>query len=107
MQNGLMPYTSLKDNARQVMEFNLMVFGGKLLVNSFSEFQPSDEPGEGDKIMRAVLGFVLVVARCQNLINHGRQQPQRRLCEPGGKASTFCLTASDPMGAATFAPRPR
>jgi len=37
------------------MEFYRSVFGGKLTMNTFKEFHASEDPGEGDKIMHAML----------------------------------------------------
>jgi PhnB protein len=55
VQSKLNPYISFKDNARQAMEFYQSVFGGELAINTFSEFNASDDPDEADKIMHAVL----------------------------------------------------
>lgn len=55
MQSKLNPYLSFKDNARQAMEFYKSVFGGKLDVNTFKEFNSSQDPSENDKIMHSML----------------------------------------------------
>ncbi len=55
MQTRLNPYLSFKDNAREAMEFYKTVFGGKLTMNTFKEFQASQDPGEDNKIMHAML----------------------------------------------------
>lgn len=55
MQSRLNPYLSFKDNAREAMEFYKTVFGGKLDMNTFKEFQASEDPSEDDKIMHAML----------------------------------------------------
>lgn len=55
MQSNLHPYLSFKDNARQAMEFYQSVFGGKLTMNTFKEFNASEDPAEDDKIMHAML----------------------------------------------------
>lgn len=55
MQSKLNPYISFKDNARAAMEFYKTVFGGKLAINTFKEFNASEDPNEGDKIMHAML----------------------------------------------------
>jgi PhnB protein len=55
MQSQLNPYISFKDNARQAMEFYKTVFGGKLTMNTFKEFNASQNPGEDNLIMHAVL----------------------------------------------------
>jgi PhnB protein len=55
MQSKLNPYLSFKDNAREAMEFYKTVFGGKLDLNTFKEFQASQDPSEDNKIMHAML----------------------------------------------------
>src|SRR5256885_9427431 len=55
MQSKLNPYLSFKDNARQAMEFYKSVFGGKLDIKTFKEFQASQEPSEDDLVMHSVL----------------------------------------------------
>jgi PhnB protein len=55
MQSKLNPYISFKDNAREAMEFYKNVFGGKLVMNTFKEFNASQDPSEDDKIMHANL----------------------------------------------------
>lgn len=55
MGTKLNAYLSFKDNARQAMEFYQTVFGGKVVMQTFKEFNASQYPGEGDKIMHAEL----------------------------------------------------
>ncbi|HEU4715419.1 MAG TPA: VOC family protein [Candidatus Saccharimonadales bacterium] len=55
MSTQLNPYLSFKDNARQAMEFYHGIFGGKLDVSTFGEFQATDDPSENDKVMHAML----------------------------------------------------
>ena len=55
MPTKLNPYLSFKDNARQAMEFYKNVFGGKLVMNTFKEFNASQDPSEDNKIMHAQL----------------------------------------------------
>ena len=55
MTTRLNPYLSFRDNARQAMEFYQTVFGGKLELNTFKEFNASPDPSEGDKIMHSML----------------------------------------------------
>jgi PhnB protein len=55
MKSKLNPYLSFRDNARQAMEFYGSVFGGKLAMNTFKDFNASQDPGEDDKIMHAML----------------------------------------------------
>lgn len=55
MSTKLNPYLSFKDNAREAMEFYKTVFGGKLAMSTFKELYGSQNPGEDNKIMHAVL----------------------------------------------------
>jgi PhnB protein len=70
----LNPYLSFRDNARQAMEFYHSVFGGELSVNTFAEFQASDDPAEQDKIMHGMLeganGLVLMGADTPNSMEY-------------------------------------
>ena len=55
MPTKLNPYINFKDNAREAMEFYHSVFGGTLNMNTFKEFQASQDPSEDNKIMHAQL----------------------------------------------------
>lgn len=55
MKTSLNPYLSFKDNAREAMEFYKTVFGGELTINTFKEFQASEDPSEDEKVMHAML----------------------------------------------------
>ena len=55
MTTKLNPYLNFRDNAREAMEFYHTVFGGKLNMSTFKEFQASQDPSEDDKIMHAQL----------------------------------------------------
>lgn len=55
MQSKLNPYLSFRDNAREAMEFYKSVFGGKLVMNTFKEFNASQDSSEDDKIMHSML----------------------------------------------------
>jgi PhnB protein len=63
-QSRLNPYLGFKDNAREALEFYHTVFGGKLTLNTFKEFQASHGPSDDDKIMHGMLeaenGIVLM-----------------------------------------------
>lgn len=67
---ALNPYLNFKDNAREAMEFYRSVFGGELNINTFAEFQASDDPAEADKVMHAQLegahGLVLMASDTPN-----------------------------------------
>jgi PhnB protein len=55
MQTKLNPYLSFQDNARQAMEFYQTVFGGKLTISTFKDFNASQNPSDDNKIMHAML----------------------------------------------------
>jgi PhnB protein len=55
MQTKLNPYLGFQDNARQAMEFYQTVFGGKLMMSTFKEFNASQDPSQDNKIMHAML----------------------------------------------------
>jgi PhnB protein len=55
MQTKLNPYLSFKDNTREAMEFYHTVFGGKLNLSTFKEFNASQDPSEDNLIMHSVL----------------------------------------------------
>ncbi|HEX3300879.1 MAG TPA: VOC family protein, partial [Actinomycetota bacterium] len=52
---ALNPYLSFKSSTREAMEFYHGVFGGKLDMNTFKEFNASQDPAEDDLIMHAQL----------------------------------------------------
>ena len=60
----LNPYISVRDDARQAMEFYKSVFGGQLDVSTYGESGMSDDPSQADKVMHAMLdtgsGLVLM-----------------------------------------------
>jgi PhnB protein len=55
MQSKLNPYLSFKDNTREAMDFYRTVFGGKLQLNTFKEFNASQDPSEDNLVMHSVL----------------------------------------------------
>lgn len=90
MQSQLNPYINFKDNARQAMEFYRSVFGGELTMNTFSEFQASDDPSEDDKIMHAMLeaenGIIFMAA----------DTPNRMEYDPGARISMSLSGDNEP-----------
>jgi PhnB protein len=66
MSTILNPYLSFRDNAKEAMDFYHSVFGGELTRSTFAEFQASEDPGEGDKIMHSMLrsdgGLILMAS---------------------------------------------
>lgn len=55
MKTILNPYLGFRDNAREAMEFYKTVFGGKLDLNTFKDFQASGDSSEDNKIMHSML----------------------------------------------------
>ena len=55
MDVRLNPYLNFRDRAREAMEFYHSVFGGELTMQTFKEFNASQDPSEDDKIMHAQL----------------------------------------------------
>jgi PhnB protein len=74
MQSRLNPYISFAGNAREAMEFYKTVFGGKLVMNTFKEFNASQDPSEDNKIMHSVLeadnGIMFMGADTPNSMEH-------------------------------------
>ncbi len=70
----LNPYLNFRDNARKAMDFYQSVFGGELVLNTFADFQASDDPAESDKIMHGMLetedGLVLMGADTPNSMEY-------------------------------------
>ncbi|MCQ6270754.1 VOC family protein [Pseudarthrobacter sp. R1] len=70
MPTTLNPYLGFRDNAREAMNFYQSVFGGKLTLSTFGEFQASEDPSEAEKIMHGMLittqGLVLMGADTPN-----------------------------------------
>jgi len=81
MPSRLNPYLSFKDDAREAMEFYQSVFGGKLDVSTFKEYQASQDPSEDDKVMHARLeteGGILLM---------GADTPSSMEYSPGARIS--------------------
>ena len=55
MQTKLNPYINFKSNTREAIQFYQSVFGGELRMNTFKEFQASQDPSEDNLIMHAEL----------------------------------------------------
>lgn len=66
----LNPYINFDNRAREAMEFYQSVLGGELSLNTYGEFNASEDPGEQDKIMHAQLktedGMVFMAADTPN-----------------------------------------
>lgn len=74
MATKLNPYLNFRDNAREAMEFYKSVFGGKLTLGTFKEFNASQDPSEDNKIMHAELetdnGITLMGADTPNSMEY-------------------------------------
>jgi PhnB protein len=74
MTTLLNPYLSLRDNAREAMDFYQSVLGGELIRSTFGEYNASEDPAEQDKIMHSVLtnpdGLVLMGADTPNSMDY-------------------------------------
>ena len=81
MTTRLNPYISFKNSAKEAMEFYQSVLGGKLDMNTFKEFNSSEDPSEDDLIMHAMLvtdgGLVLM----------GADTPMRMQYDAGARIS--------------------
>jgi PhnB protein len=70
MTSRLNPYLNFRDNTRDAMTFYQTVFGGKLDISTFAEFQASEDPAEADKVMHSQLdapnGMTLMAADTPN-----------------------------------------
>ncbi len=55
METKLNPYLNFKDKTRQAMEFYQSVFGGKLTMSTFKEFNASQDPSEDNLVMHSEL----------------------------------------------------
>ncbi|HSX46813.1 MAG TPA: VOC family protein [Patescibacteria group bacterium] len=51
----LNPYLNFNKNAREAMEFYQSVFGGKLDISTFADFNAPHGPGEENLVMHSVL----------------------------------------------------
>jgi PhnB protein len=74
MQTKLNPYINFKDNTRTAMEFYHSVFGGKLTMSTFKEFQASQSPDDDHLIMHAQLetenGLTLMASDTPNWMEY-------------------------------------
>ena len=68
------PVLSFRDSACEAMDFYHSVFGGELALDTFEEFNASDDPSEKNKIMHAQLegdnGVVLMGADTPNSMEY-------------------------------------
>jgi PhnB protein len=55
MPSTLNPYLNFRDSTREAMEFYKGIFGGKLDMNTFSDYNAAPDPSEANKVMHAVL----------------------------------------------------
>jgi len=55
MSSKLNPYISFRNNAREAMTFYQSVFGGKLDISTFKDYQMAQDPSEENLVMHAQL----------------------------------------------------
>lgn len=55
MPTRLNPYLNFQNSAREAMTFYRDIFGGELTLNTFGEFQATDDPKQIDNIMHGEL----------------------------------------------------
>ena len=55
MSTKLNPYLNFRDNAREAMEYYHSIFGGDLKLQTFKEYNASQDPSEDSLIMHAQL----------------------------------------------------
>ena len=74
MQTKLNPYISFKSNAREAIQFYKSVFGGELTMSTFKEYHASEDPGEDNLIMHALLetgnGMTLMASDTPNRMEY-------------------------------------
>jgi PhnB protein len=84
----LNPYLSFRDNARDAMTFYQTVFGGKVTMSTFQEFNMSQDPADANKIMHAALeGDNGIVFMGADTPNHMEYRP--------GATMSMSLSGSD------------
>jgi PhnB protein len=70
MPSELNPYLNFRDTTRQAMEFYQSVFGGKLDISTYKDYQVSSDSSEDNKVMHAVLktenGITIMAADVPN-----------------------------------------
>ncbi len=75
MSVRLNPYLNFRDQTREAMEFYKSVFGGDLYMQTFADFQASEDPTERDKIMHAQLSAGHLVFMAADTPNSMDYQP--------------------------------
>lgn len=95
MQTKLNPYISFKDNARQAMDFYKSIFGGKLQISTFKEYNASQNPSEDKLIMHAELDAG------NGLIIMASDTPERMEYHPGNNI-TMSLTGDNEVELKTY-----
>ena len=89
MASKLNPYLQFKDNAREAMTYYQDVFGGDLVVNTFSEYG-----GDGDGVMHSQLeapnGFTLMASDTPE----GMPEPSPAATSRSASAATTTTTCA-------------
>lgn len=89
MATKLIPYLGFRGNAREAMEFYHSVFGGKLDISTFAEFQAAQDPSEENLVMHAQL------VTPGDLTLMGSDTPERMPYNPGDTFSVSLFGDDD------------
>ncbi len=81
MATRLNPYLSFKGKARQAMEFYQSVFGGKLVMQTFAEFNSPVAASESNNIMHSEL------TADNGIVFFGSDTPSHMTYQPGTNMS--------------------
>ncbi len=91
MSTKLNPYLNFRSNARQAMEFYHGIFGGDLRMQTFKEYNASQDPSEDSLIMHASLE--LDGDNCMTIM--ASDTPNRMEYHPGTNVSMSLTGESD------------
>ena len=74
METQINAYLNFRGNTRQAMEFYRSVFGGKLEIATFKDYQASSDPSEDDLVMHSILrtegGMTIMAADVPNRMDY-------------------------------------
>ena len=96
----LNPYINFGGNAREAMEYYKSVFGGKLDISTFADFQmPGIAEDEADKVMHSQLatdsGFTLMGSDLPSSMGTSRRQQHDRLDQRQRGPTRSAATGTD------------
>ena len=88
MKSRLDPYFSFTDHTREAMTFYHSVFGGKLEMSTFKDYNASEDPSYDDKIMHAML-------EAENGISFMAADTPKGMEDLSGKNGRMALSGDD------------